>query len=224
MTPANSPGRPRKAKAPGLALWSHDLGLAGEFPVLCGVDEAGRGPLAGNVVAACVILDLSCAPLAELNDSKQLPAPVREALYGEITACSAAYGIGEATPEEIDRFNILGATFLAMRRALEAMGRDPGLLLVDGNQRLPDVRWPQRCLVQGDGRSASIAAASVLAKVVRDRQMVELHRLHPEYGFDSHKGYGTAQHRTAISRHGLTPFHRRSFCLEEARQESLFDP
>lgn len=213
-------GRPRKR--PGLALWAHDCGLLPEFPILCGVDEAGRGPLAGNVVAACVILDLSRPPLEGLNDSKQLTAAEREALYGEILGAAVAYGVGEGTPDEIDRFNILGATFLAMQRALEAMAREPGLLLVDGNQRVPDLRCNQRCLVKGDGLSASIAAASILAKVTRDRQMVELHRLHPEYGFDAHKGYGTAVHQEAIARFGLTPFHRRSFCLEEVRQESLF--
>lgn len=213
-------GRPRKR--PGIALWAHDRGLLPEYPILCGLDEAGRGPLAGSVVAACVILDLSRAPLEILNDSKQLTPEERDSLYGEITATAVAYGVGEGSPDEIDRFNILGATFLAMQRALRAMGRDPGLLLVDGNQRVPDLRCNQRCLVKGDGRSASIAAASVLAKVTRDRQMVELHRLHPEYGFDAHKGYGTAAHQEAIARHGLTPFHRRSFCLDEVRQESLF--
>lgn len=212
----------RARKRPGIALWAHDQGLLSEYPILCGIDEAGRGPLAGSVVAACVILDLSRAPLEILNDSKQLTAEERDSLYGEITATAVAYGVGEGSPEEIDRFNILGATFLAMQRALKAMGRDPGLLLVDGNQRVPDLRCNQRCLVKGDGRSASIAAASVLAKVTRDRQMVELHRLHPEYGFDAHKGYGTAVHQEAIARHGLTPFHRRSFCLDEVRQESLF--
>lgn len=218
-----SPGRAgRPRKRPGPVLWAHDVGLIGEFPVLCGVDEAGRGPLAGNVVAACVILDLTRAPLENLNDSKQIAAEEREALYAEIVATASAYGIGEATPEEIDRRNILGATFLAMQRALRAMARDPGLLLVDGNQRIPDLPCAQRCLVKGDGRSASIAAASILAKVTRDRQMVALHRLHPGYGFDRHKGYGTAQHLDAIARLGLTSFHRRSFCLEEARQESLF--
>jgi ribonuclease HII len=185
--------------------------------------------LAGNVVAACVILDLTRPPLAGLNDSKQLSAGEREALYAEIAGTAVAYGIGESTPEEIDRINILQATFLAMRRAYEALGEPPplgtgGLLLVDGNRGVPGLRCNQRCLVKGDGLSASVAAASILAKVTRDRQLVELHRLHPEYRFDAHKGYGTAAHREAIARHGLTPFHRRSFCLDEARQESLFGP
>jgi ribonuclease HII len=218
--PGPKPGR----KRPGLRLWAHDRGLLPEFPVLCGVDEAGRGPLAGPVTAACVILDLSRAPLAALNDSKQVSPEDRAILFEEIRATAVAYGVGESSPDEIDRYNILGATFLAMRRALEAMGREPGLLLVDGNQRVPDLRCGQRCLVKGDGISASIAAASILAKVTRDRTMVDLHALHPEYGFDAHKGYGTAVHLEAIARHGLTPFHRRSFCLEEVRQESLFGP
>ncbi|HLP43102.1 MAG TPA: ribonuclease HII [Fibrobacteria bacterium] len=237
-----SPDAPPKPKArrsprPGFRLWAHDRGLLSEFPVLCGVDEAGRGPLAGNVVAACVILDLDRAPLADLNDSKQVDVDGREALFAEITATARAWGVGEGTPEEIDRHNILQATFLAMQRALRDMESRAGgvvgtagsgaaicfnLLLVDGNQRVPDLRCNQRCLVQGDGRSASIAAASILAKVTRDRQMLELHGLHPEYGFDSHKGYGTAAHREAIARYGLTPFHRRSFCLNEVVQESLF--
>jgi ribonuclease HII len=224
---AASPPKGRGSADPAPLLWAHDRLLLKEYPAVCGVDEAGRGPLAGNVVAACVILDLSRAPLAGLNDSKQVSAEAREALFAEIAGTAVAYGIGESTPEEIDRINILQATFLAMRRAIEAMdARSPlaagGLLLVDGNQRVPELRCNQRCLVKGDGLSASVAAASILAKVTRDRQLVELHRVHPEYGFDAHKGYGTAAHRAAIARHGLTPFHRRSFCLEKARQESLF--
>lgn len=224
-TPESPPGGRKSGKQsrkPGLVLWAHDRDLLPEFPVLCGVDEVGRGPLAGKVVAACVILDLGRPPIEGLNDSKKLTAVERDALYLEIQAAALAYGVGESSPEEIDRFNILQATFLAMQRALKSMAMDPGLLLVDGNQAIPDLRWPQRCLVKGDGRSASIAAASIIAKVTRDRQMIELHGLHPEYGFDSHKGYGTAVHREAILRHGLTPFHRRSFCLDEVVQESLF--
>lgn len=221
-TPAGGGRSGRTPRKPGLILWAHDRDLLSEFPVLCGVDEVGRGPLAGNVVAACVILDLSRPPIEGLDDSKKLTAEERDALFLEIQASALAFGVGESSPEEIDRFNILQATFLAMQRALRMMARDPGLLLVDGNQTVPDLRCPQRCLVKGDGRSASIAAASIIAKVTRDRQMLELHNLHPEYGFDAHKGYGTAVHREALSRHGLTPFHRRSFCLDEVIQESLF--
>jgi ribonuclease HII len=203
-------------------LWEFDSGLLPEFPVVCGVDEAGRGPLAGNVVAACVILDFGAKPIRGLNDSKKLSEPVREELYAEIRARAFAYGVGESSPEEIDRFNILRASLLAMRRALEAMGIPPGLVLVDGNQRIPDIRWAQRTVVKGDGLSASIAAASILAKVTRDRRMVEMHAAYPDYGFDAHKGYGTLMHREAIRKHGLTPIHRRTFCSDPQESEDLF--
>ncbi|HKP95659.1 MAG TPA: ribonuclease HII [Fibrobacteria bacterium] len=204
-------------------LWKFDSGLLGEFPVLCGVDEVGRGPLAGNVVAACVVLDFRAKPIRGLDDSKKLSPAVRGALSAEIRERAVAYGVGECSPDEIDRHNILRASLLAMRRALEAMGVPPGLLLVDGNQRIPDVRWPQRTLVKGDGRSASIAAASILAKVVRDRQMLDMHALYPDYGFDRHKGYATLVHRRAIEKHGLTPIHRKSFCIDPREPEDLFD-
>ncbi len=206
----------------GRALWEFDVDLLEEFPQLCGVDEVGRGPLAGNVVAACVILDFKGPPIEGLNDSKKLSAARREELFLDIQSRALAFGIGECSPAEIDRYNILVASLLAMRRALDAMGKPPGLLLVDGNQRIPDITWPQRTLVKGDGRSASIAAASILAKVVRDRQMVELHALHPEYGFASHKGYPTEAHRKAIRDHGLTAFHRLSFKGKAMQQPSLF--
>lgn len=203
-------------------LWRFDKAMLDEFPVLCGVDEVGRGPLAGNVVAACVILDFKAKPIKGLNDSKKLTPAVRESLYAEIRERAVAYGVGECSPAEIDKHNILRASLLAMRRALEAMGLPPGLLLVDGNQRIPDVPWAQRTLVKGDGRSASIAAASILAKVVRDRQMLEMHATYPQYGFDAHKGYATQVHRDAIERHGLTPIHRLSFCRSEVESEDLF--
>jgi ribonuclease HII len=175
-----------------------------------------------GVVAACVLLDFRAAPIPGLNDSKKLSAATRESLYAEIRARAIAYGVGECSPLEIDKHNILRASLLAMRRALEAMGTPPGLLLVDGNQRIPDVRWPQRTLIKGDGRSASIAAASILAKVIRDRQMLEMHELYPEYGFASHKGYATLVHRRAIARHGITPIHRKSFCRTDAQTPDLF--
>ncbi len=203
-------------------LWKFDSGLLDEFPVLCGVDEVGRGPLAGNVVAACVILDFQKKPILGLNDSKKLSAAVRENLFVEIRERAVAYGVGECSPEEIDKHNILRASLLAMRRALEAMGVPPGLLLVDGNQRIPDVSWPQRTLVKGDGRSASIAAASILAKVIRDRQMQEMHLMYPAYGFAAHKGYATQVHRDAIERHGLTPIHRKTFCADPDESGDLF--
>ncbi len=205
-------------------LWEFDCALLPEFPILCGVDEVGRGPLAGNVVAACVILDFAAKPIQGLNDSKKLSEAVREELFIEIRGRAVAYGVGECSPLEIDRFNILRASLLAMRRALEAMGVPPGLLLVDGNQRIPDVRWAQKTVVKGDGLSASIAAASILAKVTRDRQMLVLHAAHPEYGFDAHKGYATQIHRDAIGKHGLTPLHRRTFCEDPQQPEDLFAP
>jgi ribonuclease HII len=204
-------------------LWAFDSRLLPEFPVFCGVDEVGRGPLAGNVVAACVVLDFRAEPIPGLNDSKKLSPAVREKLCAEIRERALAFGVGECSPEEIDKHNILRASLLAMRRALEAMGAPPGLLLVDGNQRIPDVRWPQRTLVKGDGRSASIAAASILAKVMRDRQMLEMHARYPEYGFAEHKGYATLVHRKAIEKHGLTPIHRRTFCRNDAELLDLFD-
>lgn len=218
--PKGSPSKEAGKSDP--ALWEFDADLLAEFPILCGVDEVGRGPLAGNVVAACVILDFTSRPIVGLNDSKKLTAAKREELFLEIRARAVAFGVGECTPAEIDKHNILRASLLAMRRALEAMGKPPGLLLVDGNQNIPDVPWPQRTLVKGDGRSASIAAASILAKVIRDRQMVDLHASHPEYGFDGHKGYATQVHREAINRHGLTPFHRLSFCGKSTQQVDLF--
>jgi ribonuclease HII len=209
-------------KANTQGLWDFDLDLLNEFPILCGVDEVGRGPLAGNVVAACVLLDFKAKPIIGLNDSKKLTANRREELFVEIQERALGYGVGECSPVEIDKFNILRASLLAMKRALEAMGKPPGLLLVDGNQNIPDVPWPQRTLVKGDGRSASIAAASILAKVIRDRQMQDLHALHPEYGFDGHKGYPTQMHRDAINKHGLTAFHRLSFCQKATLQIDLF--
>lgn len=203
-------------------LWKFDSALLEEFPVFCGVDEVGRGPLAGNVVAACVILDFRAKRITGLNDSKKLTAAVREELFAEVRERAIGYGVGECSPAEIDKHNILRASLLAMRRALEAMGLPPGLLLVDGNQRIPDVPWAQRTLVKGDGRSASIAAASIVAKVIRDRQMLDMHAMYPEYGFDSHKGYATLVHRRAIEKHGLTPIHRISFCTGPQESEDLF--
>jgi len=193
------------------ALWAHDQSFE-MSAVLCGIDEVGRGPLAGNVVAACVILDLSLPPITGLNDSKKLSPEMREALFPIILQQALAWGIGEATPEEIDRLNILNATFLAMRRALDSLPKRPAFLLVDGNQTIPGVSIPQKTLVGGDGVSASIAAASVLAKVTRDRSMMAWDQKFPEYGFASHKGYGTAEHREALGQHGVSPIHRHSFC------------
>lgn len=215
----------RRKKDPAPALWNHDRSLLPAFGSLCGVDEAGRGPLAGNVVAACVVFDLSGKFLPGVNDSKQLKPEQREALFPLIQERCVAWSLGEATPEEIDRINILQATFLAMRRALAALVLEPSLILVDGSLGIPEIRFSQKKLVGGDGLSASIAAASILAKVTRDRAMRKWHEHFPEYGFAQHKGYATEMHRTAISRHGLSPLHRRSFCrafLEEAAVEVNF--
>lgn len=202
----------RTARDASAALWTHDLGLAPPDTLVCGLDEVGRGPLAGNVVAACVVLDRAGEPLPGLNDSKKLSPAKRDALAPVIRERAVAWSIGEATPEEIDALNILQATFLAMRRALDALAARPALLLVDGNQALPGVDLPQQTLVGGDGRSACIAAASILAKVHRDAQLDAAEHAYPGYGFAAHKGYGTADHRAAIARLGLTGIHRRSFC------------
>lgn len=188
--------------------------------VVCGIDEAGRGPWAGPVVAAAVIWpqrgDVPCG----LNDSKKLSAKKREALYDPIMA-QALVGIGTASEQEIDATHILAATHLAMRRACEALPVAPHHALVDGNQP-PRLACPAHMLVGGDGLSLSIAAASIVAKVYRDRLMQELARLYPAYGFDRHAGYGTAQHRAALEVHGPCPAHRQSFApirtlLDKAR-------
>ena len=177
--------------------------------LVAGVDEAGRGPLAGPVVAAAVILD-DLHPIAGLNDSKKLSASRREALYDEIRAKALCCSVAQASVEEIDRLNILQATLLAMRRAVQGLRLKPAKVLVDGN-RLPPLDVLAEAIVGGDAKVAAISAASILAKVTRDRQLVELHAQHPEYGFDRHKGYGTADHLAALRRHGPLPVHRRSF-------------
>lgn len=179
---------------------------------LCGVDEAGRGPLAGPVVAAAVILD-PARPIAGLADSKALTAKRRAALFEEIQAHALAWHIAEATVEEIDRLNILHATMLAMQRAVHgilASGIEPDLVQVDGN-RCPQIPCRVEAIVKGDTLVQAISAASILAKVSRDRQLTALHALHPQYGFDVHAGYPTPRHLAALTEHGPTPHHRRSF-------------
>jgi ribonuclease HII len=176
---------------------------------VAGVDEAGRGPLAGPVVAAAVILD-SSRPVEGLADSKTLTAARRERLDALIRERARAVAIGEASVQEIDSLNILQATLLAMRRAVEALRPAPGRVLVDGN-RLPALAIPARAIVRGDATVAVISAASVLAKVHRDRLCAELDRSWPAYGFAEHKGYPTASHLQALTRHGACPAHRRSF-------------
>ena len=177
--------------------------------LVCGIDEAGRGPLAGPVFAAAVILPAEWEPQG-LNDSKKLSPKKREQLFQEIIAGASAYSIAFATEKEIDEVNILQATFLAMRRALEGLPLTPDFALVDGN-RDPGLGIPTRCEVKGDGRYACIAAASILAKVSRDRVMAEYDAVYPQYGFLRHKGYGTKEHCEALRAFGPCPIHRNSF-------------
>jgi len=175
----------------------------------CGVDEAGRGPLAGPVVAAAVILDPR-RPIDGLDDSKKLSAKRRGELAIEIRVKALAWGVGEASVEEIDRLNILQATLLAMQRAVASLAILPSAALIDGN-RCPRLACPARAIVGGDGKVASIAAASIIAKTVRDAGMTVLHASYPMYGFDRHMGYGTAVHLKALQDHGISPVHRRSY-------------
>lgn len=190
---------------PQLALDWH----AGFVGLLAGVDEAGRGPLAGPVVAAAVILDDE-QHIDGLADSKVLTEKARERLFDEIRAKALCCAIAEATVEEIDRLNILGATLLAMRRAVETLRLKPGRVLVDGN-RLPTLAVPAEAVIGGDATVQAISAASILAKVHRDRLCLQLHEQHPHYGFATHKGYATAEHLAALRRHGACVAHRRSF-------------
>ena len=190
-------------------LFDYDSALREEFPVICGVDEAGRGPLAGDVYAAAVILTDGTL-IDYLNDSKKISESRRELLYDEVIAKAEAYCIATASVEEIDSLNILNATMLAMKRAIEGLGIKPDIALIDGN-RLPELECPAQCVIKGDATSASIAAASVLAKVARDRYMRELAAKYPEYCFEQHKGYGTALHCEMLRKYGPSEVHRRSF-------------
>ena len=179
------------------------------YSVVCGVDEAGRGPLAGPVCAAAVILPEDC-DLPGLNDSKKLTEKKREALYDRILEKAVAYGIAFASVEEIERINILSAALLAMNRAIAQLPQKPDMALIDGNTTR-DIEVPARSIVGGDGKCACIAAASVLAKVTRDRLMLDMAREYPRYGFDKHKGYGTKAHYAALEEYGPSPIHRMSF-------------
>ena len=181
----------------------------GAHVLVAGVDEAGRGPLAGPVVAAAVILDPR-RPIEGLADSKTLTAARREALAREIRRHASAHAVAQADVAEIDALNILHPTMLAMRRAVETLGVAPDEFLVDGN-RCPDVAWRVRAIVKGDRDVAAISAASILAKTVRDALLVELDAAYPAYGFAQHKGYPTPEHLAALARHGPCPAHRRSF-------------
>ena len=190
-----------------LTMWEIEDSLG--LHVICGVDEAGRGPLAGPVCAAAVILP-EHLQIPGLNDSKKLTDKKRRELFPVIQQQAVAYGIGLASEAEIDEINILQATFLAMRRALEQLTVLPEIALIDGN-RETDFGLPVKTVVKGDSLSANIAAASILAKVTRDNIMVELAQQYPEYGFEIHKGYGTKAHYEALRTYGPSPIHRRSF-------------
>jgi ribonuclease HII len=191
-------------------LWELENTLYDEgYAVLCGVDEAGRGPLAGPVCAAACILPRGLE-LPGLNDSKKLTEKRREALFEPIKAQAVSYGIAFATVEEIEELNILGATMLAMNRAIAQLSVRPDLALIDGN-RTKGIEVPARAVIHGDAVCADIAAASILAKVTRDRYMLELAEQYPEYGFEQHKGYGTKAHYAAIREYGPSPVHRPSF-------------
>ena len=193
-----------------IELWTLENEIyAGGVKLLCGVDEAGRGPLAGPVCAAAVILPQNCE-IEGLNDSKKLTEKKREALFDVICAAAVSYGIAFATVEEIEEYNILGATFMAMNRAIAKLNPVPELALIDGN-RNTGIQIPSRCVIGGDGKCADIAAASVLAKVTRDRYMLQMAEQYPEYSFEKHKGYGTKAHYAAIREYGPSPIHRPSF-------------
>ena len=180
-----------------------------DYTLICGIDEAGRGPLAGPVTAGAVILPKDCQILY-LNDSKKLSEKRREELFLEIKEKAVSWCVGTASPARIDEINILQATFLAMRRAVAQLKLQPDFALVDGN-RDPQLALPTQTVIGGDGKSASIAAASILAKVSRDDYMLELDQKYPEYGFAVHKGYGTRRHYDALRTFGPSPIHRQSF-------------
>lgn len=180
-----------------------------EFQCICGIDEAGRGPLAGPVVAGAVVLPKDCQILY-LNDSKKLSAGRRDELFDEIREKAVSYGIGMSSPARIDEINILQATYEAMAHAVEDLGVVPDLLLNDA-VTIPQIPIKQVGIIKGDARSVSIAAASIMAKVTRDRLMIEYAELYPEYGFEGHKGYGSAAHIAALKKYGPCPIHRTTF-------------
>ena len=179
------------------------------YNLVCGVDEAGRGPLAGPVFAASVILPVNTV-IEGVNDSKKISEKKRETLFEVIKQKAVAYSIAYSTEEEIDEINILNATFLAMLRAVYGLKPKPDIALIDGN-KAPELNIPTRCIIKGDAKSQSIAAASILAKVSRDRLMKEMSIKYPEYQFEKHKGYGTALHRELIKKYGYCPIHRKTF-------------
>ncbi|MGX8711992.1 MAG: ribonuclease HII [bacterium] len=195
-----------------------NMALKKSYRMICGIDEAGRGPLAGPVFAAAVILPPG-QMIEGLNDSKKLSEKKREALFDVIKKTAIVYAVGFATEQEIDKINILQATFLAMKRACDGLSVRPDLALVDGN-RMPRLGMDTQTIIKGDALSASIAAASILAKVSRDRLMTEIDRIYPEYQFAKHKGYGTALHRELLKQYGPSPVHRKTF-LKKILGETL---
>ncbi len=191
------------------AMLEYDQEQRALHGLCCGVDEAGRGPLAGDVYAAAVLLNPD-NPIEGLDDSKKLSEKRREQLFVEIKKKALCYAIASASVDEIEEYNILGAAMLAMQRAVEALHISPDYALIDGN-RFPPIGLEGACVIKGDATSASIAAASILAKVERDHAMLALDEMYPEYGFAKHKGYGTALHREMLQRYGVSPVHRPSF-------------
>lgn len=212
----------RRGTIPPQADWQAAVAACGPHGCIVGVDEVGRGPLAGDVVAAAVVLG-GGAPVAGLADSKRLTARRREALAGALRRAGVPVAIGRASVAEIDRLNILEASLLAMQRAVTGLALQPDLVLVDGN-RVPAWEFNALAVVGGDGCVAEIAAASILAKVQRDGEMDRLHERYPQYGFDRHRGYGTAQHLAALREHGPSPVHRQSFAPVRAAAALYADP
>jgi len=192
------------------------------FKSVAGVDEVGRGPLAGPVVAACVVLSPDFS-VPDVNDSKKLTAAKREKLFDLIMQHAKQVGVGVVAEKVIDRLNILNASLQAMRQAIEKLKRPPDFVLVDGNQKIPNLPWPQMPVVKGDSLSLSIAAASIVAKVTRDRIMLEYHKQYPEFNFADHKGYATKTHMEALRTFGPCRIHRRSFSLVRLCQSNQTD-
>lgn len=192
-----------------MTLFEYDKEIRTRFPVICGIDEAGRGPLAGDVYAAAVIFDDDTV-IEGINDSKKLSEKKREKLYDEIISKAKAYCIATASVKEIEELNILNAAMLAMKRAYEGLGLETDLALIDGN-KTPNLTCKSAAVVKGDATSQSIAAASILAKVARDRYMLEIDEKYPEYQFSKHKGYGTKLHYEMLKKHGISEVHRPSF-------------
>ncbi len=197
----------KMADSESLSLFPEDIAAA---EVICGADEAGRGPIAGPVYAAAVVLDPD-NPVEGLKDSKKLSEKQRDALAPEIKQKAKAWAIASCTTEEIDQLNILWASMLAMKRAIEALPVKPTIALIDGNRTPKGLAMPAEAIVKGDDKVPEISAASILAKTARDAVMMELHAQHPEYGFDRHKGYPTAYHLQQLEKHGVSPVHRRSY-------------